>query len=150
LRAAARTLGLERAAQAALIEEMWAEVVGDDAAAHSRPVGLRGRVLLADAEGSMWAQELSAQRMHLAMEINRRLGADAVSEIRFRQMAPRPALAEPTGPAAAPGDEPTAEEIAAVERAAAEIADPEVRAAARKAMLSQVRWRKRHVRPSGR
>lgn len=151
LRTAARTLGVERAAHAALIEEMWPEVVGRDAAAHSRPVGLRAGVLQAEAEGPMWVQELSAQRARIASDINRRLAGAAVREIRFRHVAPRPhpgRRQEP--PATASEEEPSAEEMAAVERAAAEIADPEVREAARRAMLSQIAWRKRHVPPSGR
>lgn len=151
LRGAARSLGVERAAFAALIAEMWPEIVGPEASAHSRPMGLRGSVLLAEAEAGLWAQELSARRGGFAAEINRRLGAPVVTEIRFKQVAGWPT--PPAGDAAQPAEAATAltaEESAAVERTAAEIADPEVREAAKKAMRSQIAWRKRHVRPPGR
>ncbi|HEU4798815.1 MAG TPA: DUF721 domain-containing protein [bacterium] len=151
LKGAARSLGVERAAYAALIQEMWPEIVGATAAEHSRPLGLRGGVLLAEAEAGVWTQELSAQRGRYAAEINRLLGAKAVTEIRFRQVPGWTARESP------PRDEGTeagdsdlsAEEIAAVDLAAGEIDDPEVREAARKAMLSQAKWRKRLVRPPG-
>lgn len=158
LRGAARSLGVERAAYAALIEEMWPEIVGPEGAAHSRPAGLRGSVLLAEVESGIWAQELSAQRGRFTAEINRRLGAQVLTEMRFRQTSDwtartvaRAAAGAAAGQGPAAGEQDlTPEEVAAVDRAAAEIADPEVREAARRAMLSQVRWRKRHVRPSGR
>ena len=151
LRGAAKSLGVERAAFAALIAEMWPEIVGPEAAAHSHPAGLRGTVLLAEAEAGVWAQELSARRGGFAVEINRRLGAPAVTEIRFRQVVGW--RTSPAAPASGPAESAGAlspEEIAAVERTAAEIADPEVRGAAMKAMRSQIAWRKRHVRPPGR
>lgn len=151
LRGAARSLGVERAAYAALSEEMWPEIVGAEAAAHSRPAGLRGGVLLVEAEGGMWAQDLSAQRARFAAEINRRLGAQAVAEIRVRQVPQVPPRAgAPPESVAGPPPELSAEERAAVEQAVAEIADAELRDAARRAMLSQLAWRKRHVRASGR
>ncbi|MGH2436311.1 MAG: DUF721 domain-containing protein [bacterium] len=150
LKGAARALGVERAAYAALIDEMWPEVVGAAAAAHSRPTGLRGDVLLAEAEAGMWAQELSAQRGRYMAEINRLLGSWAVTEIRFRQVAGLRVRERPL-PAGEVGtnSELSAEEIAAVGKTAEEIADPEVREAARRAMVSQARWRKRIVRPPG-
>jgi len=150
LRQAARMLGVERAAYAALIAEMWPEVVGREAAAHSRPVGLRAGVLLADAEGPMWAQDLSARRARIAAELNRRLAGAVVKEIRFRQVPPGPARAGAQTPPTVVEREPSPEDLAAAERASAQIADPEVREAARKAMVSQLVWRKRHVRPPGR
>lgn len=151
LRGAARSLGVERAAYAALIEEMWPQIVGHEAAVHSRPAGLRGRVLLAEAEAGLWAQELSAQRARYAAEINRLLGVQAVTEIRFRQVVGwTPREISPRERTEVLEPDLSVDEIAAVELTAEEISDPEIREAARKAMLSQARWRKRHVRPSGR
>lgn len=150
LRGAAKSLGVERAAFAALIEEMWSEIVGPEAAAHSRPTGLRGGVLLAEVEAGVWAQELSARRGGFAAEINRRLGTRAVTEIRFRQRTGWQAAASAEDRTPEAGDALTPEEVAEVERVTAEITDPEVREAAGKAMRSQIAWRKRHVRPPGR
>lgn len=150
---AAKSLGVERAAYAALIQEMWPEIVGAEAAARSRPGALRGDTLLAEVEAGMWAQELSARRGQFTAEINRRLGTRVIADIRFTQVAgwpkARPEEASSEGPR---GAEPelTAEEQAAIERATEEIGDPEIREAARRAMTSQARWRKQHVRPPGR
>lgn len=85
LKAAAKSLGVERAAYAALVDEVWPEVVGPEAAAHTRTVTLRGGTLLVDAAPGPWAQELTAQRTRFIQDINRRLGDPVVSEIRFRQ-----------------------------------------------------------------
>jgi len=150
LRGAAKSLGVERAANAALIEEMWADVVGPAAAAHCRPAGLRGTVLLAEAEGGPWVQEISARRGRFIAEINRRLGGHVVTELRVTQTAiPFPAAAE--GGAQPAGGEPGGEaaagalspaELDAVERAVAEINDPEIREGARRTMISQLKWRR--------
>jgi hypothetical protein len=152
LRGAARSLGVERAAHAALIEEMWATVVGPEAAAHCRVRGLRGTVVLAEAEAGPWAQELSARRGQYIAEINRRLGGRVVSEIRVAQaVLPFPPAAGAGAPGlarderregAAGGAQLSPAEMEAVERAVAEISDPEIRAGARRAMISQLKWRK--------
>ncbi|HXF82084.1 MAG TPA: DUF721 domain-containing protein [bacterium] len=154
LRGAARALGVERAAYTALIEDLWPAVVGPEAAAHSHPVDLRGGVLIAAVDPGLWSQELSARRGGFVAEINRRLGAGVVTEIRFTPRprpsgAPLPAAPAPPGGADPAAGEATADELAAVERIVAEISDPEVREAARRAMRSQVAWRKRHVPPPG-
>ena len=157
LRGAARTLGVERAANAAMIQEMWTDVVGPSAAAHSRTLGVRGTVLLAEAEAGPWTQDLSAQRGRYITEINRRFGSEVVTEIRFRQTtipfpAARPGSAAAQrgaagdrGGAEPPTDETalSPEDLVAVERVVAEIRDPEIREGARRAMMSQLRWQKR-------
>ncbi len=159
LRGAARSLGVERAARAALIEEMWGEVVGPAAAAHSRILGMRGTVLLAEAEAGPWAQELSAQRGRYTREINRRLGLEAVTEMRVRQATTpfpaswvegsafqHPATIEGGRPATQETEwELSADELKAVEQVVAEIADPEIRESARRAMMSQLKWQKRQT-----
>lgn len=119
LRAAARSLGVERAAFSSLIEEMWPEIIGLEAADHARPAGLRGAVLLVDTEPGPWAQELIVQRAKFVDAINDRLGATVVQDIRFRQNAvPFPASAPQTSRPAVV-DEParSADELSAVERA---------------------------------
>lgn len=147
LRGAARSLGVERAAYAALIDEMWPEIIGSEAAPYTRPAGLKGAVLFVEVESGLWAQELSAQRAKFAQEINRRLGGTAVEEIRFRQCTGvfRPRRPEPAAEMQ-PAAELTSEEMAAVDHAVEAIKDSEVREAASRAMQSQLRWRKRHNR----
>ncbi len=145
LRSAAAALGVERAAYEAMIQEMWAEIVGEGAA-YSRPAGLRGTTLVVEVEPGLWVQELSARRGGIVEEINRRLGVRAVAEMRLRPRTGPPAAPATLGAPAVPqAQEPalSGEETAAIERTVAEIADPELRATARKVMESQLLWKKR-------
>jgi predicted nucleic acid-binding Zn ribbon protein len=87
LKSAAKSLGLERAAHAAFVEELWPEVAGPEIALHTHVTGLRGGTLLIDAEPGPWAQDLTVQRTRYVKEINRRLGEHVVDDIRFRQHA---------------------------------------------------------------
>ncbi len=146
LRSAASALGVERAAHEALIVEMWPEIAGADAAAHSRPAGLRGTTLLVDAEPGLWIQELSARRGRFTEEINRRLGGGVVSDIRVRPRAGAAVGAAPPGAGREVADAGplSADELAMIDRAAAEIGDPELRETARRVMARQMQWRKRH------
>ncbi len=150
LRSAASALGVERAAHQALITEMWPEIVGTEAAPHARPAELRGATLVVDVDLGLWVQELSARRGRFVDEINSRLGERVVSEIRVRpRAAPRE---EPSATTAEPGQvvdlELSDHEVAVIDRTVAEIADPDLREAARRTMVSQLKWSKR-VRPSG-
>ncbi|HEX4840822.1 MAG TPA: DUF721 domain-containing protein [bacterium] len=149
LRSAAAAWGVERAAHEAMIVEMWAEVVGADSAAHSKPAGLRGTTLLVNSDPGLWVQELSARRGRFADEINRRLGARVVTDIRIRPQANTTSspLATAAGTVRVEA-ELSAEEQGAIERAVAEIADPALRETARKVMGDQMRWRKRQAAAS--
>lgn len=144
LRTAARALGVERAAQAALAAERWPEIVGPEAAAATRVEGLRGGVLLVDAQPGMWAQELSARRSQLAAALNAALGDEVIDDIRIRQ---RVFQSTPPTQRTPRTQRETAEiserERAAIEQAVAEIKDPELREVTRRAMISQVQWRRR-------
>jgi hypothetical protein len=147
LRSAATALGVERAAHEALIAEMWAEIAGREAAAHARPAELRGTTLLVEAEPGLWVQELSARRGQFVEAINRRLGGRVVDEIRIRPG--RGAVVElgPGGADPVEGGEPelSEHELSTIDRTVAEIPDPELREAARRAMHSEMIWRKRRA-----
>lgn len=145
LRSAASALGLERAAHHALIAEMWAEVVGTEAAASSRPAELRGSTLIVDAEPGLWVQELSARRGRFVEEINRRLGTRVVGEIRIRPRARTPEDSRSAGTQSEAGEEVnlTPDELASIDRTVAEIADADLREAARRTMMNQLKWSKR-------
>lgn len=146
LQAAAKSLGVERAAYVALIEQMWPAVVGAEAAQESRPVGLRGGVLLVETAPGLWVQELSARRGILTDQINRRLGAGVVREIRVRQgVGPFGRQAPQNVEKSAEEPELTPGELAGIEQALTEIADPELQEAARRAMRAQYKWRKKHA-----
>ncbi len=150
LRTAARSLGVERAAAMAAINEGWAEIGGVAMAAHTKPAGLRGDVLWVDAEPGPWAQDLSGRRTQVIAYLNTLEGV-AIREIRVRQRV-GVYTARPTKPhPPATPEEPslTPEELARIDQTVAEIRDAEVREAAKRAMVSQWRWRKRQQARSG-
>jgi hypothetical protein len=132
-----------------MIVEMWADVAGAEAAAHSKPTGLRGTTLLVNTDPGLWVQELSARRGRFADEINRRLGARVVTDIRIRPqpdaISPPPAV---SGDPVRIRDELSPDEQGAIERTVAEIADPVLRETARKVMGDQMRWKKRQAAES--
>jgi predicted nucleic acid-binding Zn ribbon protein len=81
---AAAALGVERAAREVLVRQAWADVVGEEAAAHSRPVAIRGRTLLVEVDEAVWVQELTARRYGVVQELNRQMGAAVLEEMRVR------------------------------------------------------------------
>lgn len=143
LQSAARALGVERAAHQAMAADLWHEIVGPEAAAATRVSGLRGGVLLVDAQPGMWAQELSARRRQLATALNAALGGDVIEDIRIRQRAFEPtARAQPARFRQPKEEEISEDERATIEQAVSEIKDPELRDVTRRAMTSQARWRR--------
>jgi predicted nucleic acid-binding Zn ribbon protein len=84
-------LGLESAASAFRIGERWSDWVGEEVARHCRPVQVRGRVLEAEVDSSVWAQQLQMRRPAILAILRRELGDEAPSELRFRVgYTPRP------------------------------------------------------------
>ncbi len=77
-------MDLERAISSAEIAEIWPEIVGPEVAAHSRPTGVRGDVLHAEVESSVWSQQLQPQIPAILRALRGRLGARAPRELRFR------------------------------------------------------------------
>ncbi len=145
LQAAAKSLGVERAAYDTLIQELWAEAVGPEVAARTRPRGLRGGILWVDSVPGPWAQDFSLQRTKFVAALNTRLGAPVIRDIRVRQSATAVRSRNPQRLPSPPPDPPplNPEELGAIERVVSEISDLEVREAAKRAMISQWRWRKR-------
>lgn len=149
LHAAAKSLGVERAAYAAIITEVWPVVVGAETAEYARPSGLRGDILWVDVEPGPQANDFALQRMKVVAALNRHLGSPVIRDIRVRQ---RSGVARPhrtaQSPVTVPAQALSAEELAAIDRIAAEIVDEELRAAAKQAMVSQWQWRKRQRPPA--
>lgn len=77
-------LGLDGASSAFRINELWEEAVGPDVARHCRPVSVRGGVLEAEVDSSVWCQQLQMQRPQLLEQLREALGADAPTDLRFR------------------------------------------------------------------
>lgn len=77
-------LGLVGPSSAFRIAELWAEAVGPEIASHCRPVSVRGGVLDAEVDSSVWCQQLQMQSPELLERLRETLGEDAPTDLRFR------------------------------------------------------------------
>ncbi len=77
-------LGLEGVARAHQIGTIWAAAVGDQVAAHCRPLGLRGDVLELEVDSPVWSQQLQLRKPELLAALKRELGSQAPRELRFQ------------------------------------------------------------------
>jgi len=77
-------LGLGSANEALRLLECWESAVGSDVARHCQPLRLRGGVLEARVDTSVWCQQLMLQRGEILAALRRELGAAAPRELRLR------------------------------------------------------------------
>ncbi len=77
-------LGLDEATGVLRIAACWERAVGPEVAAHCQPVRLRGPVLEAQVDSSVWCQQLMLRRPALLEALRRELGDEAPAEIRLR------------------------------------------------------------------
>ncbi len=70
-------LGLGESARAARIAERWEEAVGAEVAAHCQPTGLRGGVLEATVDSSVWCQTLQLRTPELLEALRDVFGDEA-------------------------------------------------------------------------
>ena len=62
----------------------WSEVVGAQAAGHSRPVLFRRSGLIVNVDGSSWLYELTMKKKDIMVELEGRLKGRRLRDIRFR------------------------------------------------------------------
>ena len=77
-------LGIDGSARIVRLAACWEAAVGPEVARHCRPVQLRGRVLEAEVDSSVWCQQLKLQEPQLLEALAAALGDEAPSELRFR------------------------------------------------------------------
>ena len=70
-------LKLEERFAAAQATELWRSLVGPEAAARTRPVGVRDGVLLVEVRGAVWMGHLAVLRQQIMEDINQRLPGEA-------------------------------------------------------------------------
>ncbi len=76
-------LGLDGARAAYEIAQQWPQLVGDEAALHSRPVRVRRGVLEAEVDSSVWCQQLQFRRAAIVASIAEAFGEAAPRDLRF-------------------------------------------------------------------
>jgi predicted nucleic acid-binding Zn ribbon protein len=79
-----RELGLDGASLGVELSRRWGAVVGEEAAAHSRPSALRGGVLEITADSSVWSQQLQLRRPQILAALQRELGERAPTDLWLR------------------------------------------------------------------
>lgn len=77
-------LGLDGAAAVLRIVERWEAIVGREVARHCRPTALRGPVLEASADSSVWCQQLQLRRREILESLRRELGDEAPRDLWLR------------------------------------------------------------------
>jgi predicted nucleic acid-binding Zn ribbon protein len=76
-------LGLARTAEGWRAVAEWPTVAGPRIARHTRALSFRDGTLAVEVEGSAWMHELGFLGRELVRNLNRHLGADVVSDVRF-------------------------------------------------------------------
>jgi predicted nucleic acid-binding Zn ribbon protein len=77
-------LGLGSARLAMRVQERWPALVGEQAAKHSTPEGLRGKTLEVRVDASVWGQQLQLRSAEIVAGLRELLGDEAApSELRF-------------------------------------------------------------------
>jgi predicted nucleic acid-binding Zn ribbon protein len=64
--------------------ELWPEVVGERAAAHSRALSFRDGPLVVEVDSSTWMNELTYLKRRVIEELNRRLDGEIVHDVRMQ------------------------------------------------------------------
>jgi len=77
-------LGLEGASAVLRIAERWEAVVGPEVARHCQPSMLRGSVLEATVDTSVWCQQLQLRSPEILAGLRREFGPDAPTDLRLR------------------------------------------------------------------
>jgi predicted nucleic acid-binding Zn ribbon protein len=79
-----RELGFDEMARVLRIAERWEEALGPELARHCRPAALRGEVLEATVESSVWCQQLQLRTPEILAGLRRVLGEEAPSKLWLR------------------------------------------------------------------
>jgi len=77
-------LGLESSARVLRLTERWEEAVGPEIAQHCQPTALRGEVLEATVDSSVWCQQLQLRCPEILAALREIAGEDAPRELWLR------------------------------------------------------------------
>jgi len=77
-------LGLEGTSAVLRIAERWEAIVGAEVARHCQPSRLRGPVLEATVDTSVWCQQLQLRQRDILAALRRELGPEAPTELWLR------------------------------------------------------------------
>lgn len=120
---------------------VWEKAVGDTIAQQAQPAFMRGGVLFVKCSSSAWMQQLQFMKGKLCEALNRLLGKDVIKDIRFQMgMINHPSRSD----AAVKDQEVVLDdaEQARIDEALRPLADPEMKAIARRIMIKEASAKK--------
>lgn len=62
----------------------WQKIAGPKAASHSRPVGIKRKVLTIEVDSSTWIYSLSLNKREALKNLQKELKEEGIKDIRFR------------------------------------------------------------------
>ena len=74
-------LGFDETALVVRVGECWEAAVGPEIARHCRPTALRGEVLEATVDSSVWCQQLQLRQNDILQGLRRELGPEAPTRL---------------------------------------------------------------------
>ncbi len=74
-------LGLDGTSLVTRVAGCWEEVVGPEVARHCRPTSLRGKVLEATVDTSVWCQQLQLRTPEILSALQREFGDEAPTSL---------------------------------------------------------------------
>ena len=120
---------------------VWDKAVGDTIAQQAQPAFMRGGVLFVKCSSSAWMQQLQFMKGKMCEQLNRLLGKEVIKDIRFQMgMIDHPSRSN----ASVKGQEVVldAAEQARIDEALRPLADPEMKAIARRIMIKEASAKK--------
>jgi predicted nucleic acid-binding Zn ribbon protein len=124
----ARRLGLESKLLESRLRRQWADIVGEQIAAHTRPDQIRFKKLLIHVRHSVWLHQLTFLKPALLGKINGAVGTPLVTDLVLRIGAVTDDAREPAASEAdAVAIEPQARVTAEIEQYAQAVQDPSLR-----------------------
>jgi predicted nucleic acid-binding Zn ribbon protein len=79
-----RDLGLDPAARAIRVLEVWDRALGPELAPHCRPEGIRQGVLWARVPDSAWMQRIALEKPRILAALTEALGEPPAPDLRLR------------------------------------------------------------------
>jgi predicted nucleic acid-binding Zn ribbon protein len=67
-----------------MLEDAWVKAAGDDAAGHTKCVGLKRAVLIVNVDVSSWLYELTTKKRDILAKMQESLEGKKIKEIRLR------------------------------------------------------------------
>jgi len=120
---------------------VWEKAVGDTIAQQAQPAFMRGGVLFIKCASSAWMQQLQFMKGQICAQLNQLLGKDVIKDIRFQMgMIDHPAR----GDSSARDQKVVLDdaEQARIDEALRPLADPEMKAIARRIMVKEASAKK--------